>query len=144
MWAPLGYATTDSFACRSCQHLKALGTLRAGVPVDAAVAELDAIRSELVRAYPAEYGRGAVAVIPLREKLANPVRGGLLILLAGDTLVLLVACANVANLHLARGLHRSRERFRSMPCCRWLPLRSRAWRRCRSAPRCSLSPPHFH
>ena len=49
MWAALGYDTTLNYACRSCQHLRAMGRLRPGVAVEQAARELDAIRADLER-----------------------------------------------------------------------------------------------
>jgi putative ABC transport system permease protein len=109
MWAALGYDTTLPYACRGCQHLRALGRVRDGTPLASADAELDAIRSQLAAQFPREYPRGDVAVVALQQTLARSVRGALLTLLAAVAFVLLIACANVANLLLARSQQRSRE-----------------------------------
>jgi putative ABC transport system permease protein len=109
MWAPLGYDASDSSACRSCQHLRALARLRPGVSTDDAASELNAIRTDLTRQFPQEYPRGDVAVLQLAEVFAGPVRGVLFTLLGAVAFVLLIACANVANLLLVRGFRRERE-----------------------------------
>ena len=109
MWAPLGYASGLPYACRSCQHLRPLARLRRGVSVDQATAQLTAIREDLRRQYPSEYPRGDVQVTRLAEVLTGSSRSLLFILLGAVGFVLLIACVNVANLLLARGMRRGRE-----------------------------------
>jgi putative ABC transport system permease protein len=109
LWAPLGYDTTLSYACRSCQHLKAIGRIKPEVSFDQAEADLNAIRQQLVAEHPTEYPKGAMGIAALSDVLAGPVRPALLILLGAVAFVLLIACANVANLLLARAMNRSRE-----------------------------------
>jgi putative ABC transport system permease protein len=109
MWAPLGYDATSDSSCRTCQHLRAVGRLRPDATIESARAELDAIRADLARTYPTEYDDSKVAVARLKDAVAGPARGVLFAVLAAVGLVLLIACANVANLALARSIHRARE-----------------------------------
>ena len=113
-WIPLHLAT-DSFAnrgsglVRNVHYLAVIGRLQDGVGTDEARGALDGTARQLEEAYPeANRGFGAT-VIPLHEQTVGNARPALLILLAGVGVVLLMACVNVANLMLARGLGRQRE-----------------------------------
>ena len=94
---------------RGQRNVWAVGRMRPGVAVEAAQRELSAIAAGLSREHPAENAEIGVTVLSLREQIAGPLRPALLTLLAAVVLVLLVACANVANLQLARALSRRSE-----------------------------------
>src|SRR5262245_5857458 len=109
MWALLGYDRTLNYACRSCEHLKAIGRLKASMPLETARADIDAVHTQLRREFPAEYAPATMALTPLREEITGRVRPALAVLMAAVLCVLLIACANVANLLLARMTGRERE-----------------------------------
>jgi putative ABC transport system permease protein len=110
LFEPLGYALTDPFACRDCQHLQLIARLKPGVPADRAHAELNTIMADLVRHYPASYPPQAkVALEPLHDHIVGSAGTALWVLMGAVGFVLLIACVNVANLMLARATGRSRE-----------------------------------
>jgi putative ABC transport system permease protein len=109
IWAPIGYDETTRDACRSCQHLTAIARVRSGVSIDAARAELDSVQGAMQREFAADYGSTTAAMRPLGDQLLGDTRPLLFVLFGAVSAVLLIGCANLAGLLLARGAGRERE-----------------------------------
>ena len=109
IWRVLGYDVSQPWACRTCHHLVAIGRLRNGVTFAQTAAEMDTISRALIQAYPKEYSAAGVLLTPIREQLLGRASTSLYILLGAVSFVLLVACANLANLLFARSMARGRE-----------------------------------
>jgi predicted permease len=86
-----------------------IGRLATGSTLEAARAEMDGIAARLAQTYPDTNGQFGVELQPIRDVLVGNVRPALLVLFGAVVCVLLIACANVANLCLIRGAGRTRE-----------------------------------
>jgi len=98
----------DTLALREDHYLRVMARLKPGATIEQAQAELNAIAARLEREYPDQAGHGA-RVVSLQEMAVSDVRLTLLTLFGAVALVLLIACANVTNLSLARATARYRE-----------------------------------
>jgi ABC-type antimicrobial peptide transport system permease subunit len=107
-WKPMGWTDKEA-AVRGEDHYQVVARLKPGSNLMQAQAEMNTISSRLAEQYPEDdKGWGAI-VVPLREEMFAQVRPSLLILLGAVAFVLLIACANVANLALAKTLGRRKE-----------------------------------
>ena len=108
VWVPLGL-TPEEAAIRGEHHFLSIARLKPDVTLAQAQAEMNTISHRLEQAYPADdKGWGAV-VNTLRDETVGEVRPALLMMLGAVVFVLLIACANVANLIYARTLTRRKE-----------------------------------
>ena len=107
VWVPL--ALDASTERRDNRYLQAIARLKAGVTVEQAQAEINAISNRLGQEYAETNSGWGVSLSTVHESMVGEVRPSLLLLLGAVTFVLLIACANVANLLLARAAARQKE-----------------------------------
>src|SRR5215831_6481154 len=108
VWTPVSFAPDDNMDSRNNHFVQLVGRLKQGVNIDQARADLNRINAQLQAEFKENQGQ-TVETIALPEQLVGDSRRALLVLLAGVAFVLLVACANIANLLLARASARERE-----------------------------------
>ena len=107
IWLPLGQYP-DLKPDRSARSLNVVGRVRDGVSIDAARSEVETIFGGFEATHPDTNRNVRARVVPLNERLLGTLDGWMQFILAG-IIVILVACANAANLMMARALHRAPE-----------------------------------
>jgi predicted permease len=106
---PLVFGTGQGFTTRSNHLFNVIARLKPGITLEQAQADLKAIKQRLQHLYPKDKENWSVKVAPLQEHITESVRPVLLMLMGAVSFVLLIACANVANLMLAKAVSRQKE-----------------------------------
>ncbi|HSE24266.1 MAG TPA: ABC transporter permease, partial [Pyrinomonadaceae bacterium] len=108
LWLPLSFVP-EELADRGYNHLIVVGRLKPGVHLRQAQAEMSALADEQARQYPNENAGRGIALITFQENLVGDIRMAVWILSGAVFLVVLIACANIANLLLARATTRQKD-----------------------------------
>ena len=109
VYTPLAQGEPLFYGDRTIHSVVVIARLNRAVSIAQAQSEMSAVQKNLERLYPVADGKLGTNIVPLKQEIVGDVGGTLLLLLGAVSVVLLIACANVANLLLVRSAARSRE-----------------------------------